>query len=259
MARLHGDMSIDLFKQIIDASHPYVYFSWLHLFGEPLLNPHVLDMIQYASKNKVACGISTNATVLNEELAKNLCNLGLDTIIISIDATTKETYKKIRPGGDFSKVVKNTERFLNMPEHENIKNTIIQMVRMENNSHEVDDFIKKWKASDRNVHIKDEDSWAGHFINKNRLKSIERFPCRKLWDRLTIDWQGNISICCRDFRMQVKIGNIEEDSFIDIWNGNTMIELRRAHIKNQLDGIPLCKRCSEWIFSGNEYTNFESY
>ena len=242
MNRPPGDISFDLFKKIIDASYPYIYFAWLHLFGEPLLNKNVIKMIRYASNNHVACGISTNATFLNHDFSKKLCQSGVDTIIFSIDASTKDTYKKIRKGGNFDQVIQNTEEFLNLSERKNIRHTIIQMIRMESNSHEVDEFIKKWKGPNRRVHIKEEDSWAGHFktnINRNQIK---RFPCHKLWERLTIDWQGNASICCRDFKMQVKVGNIAKDSFTDIWNGNKMVHLRKALIKNQLGEILLCKR-----------------
>lgn len=259
MGRPQGDMSIELFKRVIDSSFPYIYFSWLHLFGEPLLNSDVINVISYASGKNVACGISTNATALNEVLAKKLCRSGLDTIIFSIDATTRKTYKKIRPGGNFDEVVENTERFLNLPERKNIKHTIIQMIRMKINQHEVDDFIKKWKGSDRSVHIKEETSWAGYFKNKRQSDSIQPFPCRKLWDRLTVDWQGNVSICCRDFKMKVNLGNIETKQLSKIWNSNKMIALRKSLIKNDLENVPLCKNCDEWIFSNNQYKNYESY
>ena len=259
MGRSLGDMSLDLYKKIIEDSHPYVYFAWLHLFGEPLLNSNVSEMIGYASKRGISCGISTNGTVLNEKLAKNLCLSGLDTIIISIDATTNRTYKKIRTGGNFKKLTENIEMFLNLPERQNINNTILQMVKMDNNRHEIEEFIKKWKGSDRSVHIKEEDSWAGHFKNKAQLYPLERFPCRKLWERLTIDWQGNVSICCKDFRIQVNLGNIKNKSLNKIWNGQKMISLRKSLVKNELDKIPLCKSCNEWVFSDPRFKNFRSY
>jgi radical SAM protein with 4Fe4S-binding SPASM domain len=130
---------------------------------------------------------------------------------------------------------------------------------MESNLQEVDDFINKWKGSNRNVHIKEEDSWAGYFKSKNQSESVTRFPCRKLWDRLTIDWQGNVSICCRDFRMRNNLGNIKSEIFSKIWNGDKMISLRKSIINNNLDDIPLCKSCNEWVFSDPRYKNCESY
>jgi radical SAM protein with 4Fe4S-binding SPASM domain len=259
MDRPVGDMTLDLFKKIIDKSNPYISFTWMHLFGEPLLNSHVSDMVKYAAQKNIACGISTNATFLNEKLAKRICLSGLDTIVISIDATTDKTYNKIRPGGNFSQVVKNTERFLYLPERKNIKHTIIQMIKMKQNQHEIDDFIRKWQGPSCKVHIKQEETWAGYFKNQKHSNDIKRFPCRKLWERLTIDWQGNVSICCRDFRMRINLGNIEKDSFRKIWNGNKMIRLRKSLIENKLDNIPLCKLCNEWMFSNNKYSNFEAY
>jgi radical SAM protein with 4Fe4S-binding SPASM domain len=259
MNRPLGDMTIDLFRKIIDTSYPYIYFTWMHLFGDPLLNSHVSDMVKYAAQKNIACGISTNATFLNEKLAKKMCLSGLDTIVISIDATTDKTYDKIRPGGNFSQVVKNTERFLNLPERKNIKHTIIQMIKMKKNQHEIGDFIKKWKGHSRKVHIKEESTWAGYFKNKSRSNSIQRFPCRKLWERLTIDWQGNVSICCRDFRMKVKLGNIKADSLNQIWNGDQMISIRKSLTKNNYEHVSLCKSCNGWIFTDPRFKDYESY
>jgi radical SAM protein with 4Fe4S-binding SPASM domain len=259
MQRPVGDMKMQLFKKIIDESYPYISFTWMHLFGEPLLNIHLTDMVKYASRKNISCGISTNATFLNQNIAKDLCLSGLDTIVISIDATTDQTYKKIRPRGDFSRVIKNTESFLKIPERKNIRNTVIQMIKMEKNQHEIDDFIRKWKGPFRKVHIKKEETWAGHFKQKKKNGHIKRFPCHKLWERLTVDWKGDVSICCRDFKMKVNLGNIEKDSFQKIWNSNKMIDLRKSLLKNQLDNVPLCKQCNEWIFTNNQYSNFEAF
>ena len=46
MGRPEGDMSIELFKTVIDSSFPYIYFAWLHLFGEPLLSTELISMIR---------------------------------------------------------------------------------------------------------------------------------------------------------------------------------------------------------------------
>ena len=186
-------------------------------------------------------------------------SIEVDTIIFSIDASTSKTYNKIRPGGNFDQVIENTDRFLNIPERKNIKHTIIQMIRMKNNQHEVDDCIKKWKGSDRSVHIKEETSWAGYFKNKNWASVIQPFPCGKLWERLTIDWQGNVSICCRDYKMKINLGNISTQPLRKIWNNKQMIALRKSLINNELEDVPLCKSCDEWIFTDRRYKNFELY
>jgi radical SAM protein with 4Fe4S-binding SPASM domain len=216
-------------------------------------------MIKYAKQKEMACGLSTNASFLTEEIGRRICTAGLDTIVFSIDATTSETYDKIRPGGNFERVIENTERFMSLPERKIINNTIIQMIKFADNQHEVDAFIDKWKSDSCSVHIKHEETWAGHFSKEMVKGSTERFPCRKLWERLTVDWQGNISICCRDFKMMVQLGNIAENSFQEVWNGARMISLRKSIISNDLDAIPLCKNCSEWVFSNNHYRNYECY
>lgn len=259
MDRAVGQMSLELFKSIIDQSYPYIYFSWLHLFGDPILNPKLPDMIRYASEKGIKCGISTNGIALNEKVAKEISLAGTDTIIISIDALSEKTYSKIRKGGNFKKVIENTEKFLILPERRLIKNTIIQMIDMEVNHEEVDKFIDRWQGPDRIVNIKTEDSWAGCYKINKKTPNVKRFPCKKLWERLTIDWEGNISICCRDYKMKMNLGNVKEDSLKKIWNGNKMRKYRRSMVMNNFEDISLCRNCDEWIYSDDKYKNYVSY
>jgi radical SAM protein with 4Fe4S-binding SPASM domain len=257
MERPDGHMSLELFKKIIDDSQPEVSWCWLHLFGEPLSNKYLPEMIAYARTQDVLCGISTNGIGLTEKRARKLGNSGLNTIIVSLDAVEKETYDKIRRGGDFDKVVKNIETFLSLSETKNIENVIIQMIKFNLNINEVDRFIEKWRGRGRKVHIKDEETWAGYFAGKETNSVMKRIPCRKLWERLTIDWAGNVSICCRDYKIREKVGNVTTESLKSIWNGKRMIQIRKLMVTEQYDKLSLCKNCIEWKRHLNR--NFTEY
>lgn len=257
MGRPGGSMSFDLFRKIADDAAPEVSFCWLHLFGEPLLNRQLPRMIAYAGSRGIKCGISTNAIALTEETGRALCDAGLDILIISLDAVEKETYDKIRPGGDFGKVVDNTERFLALPGTGKIREIVIQMIRFDENKDEVGRFIAKWKGAGRKVHVKEEESWAGYLSLPGKGREITRYPCPKLWHRLTIDWQGDVSICCRDYKMSEKVGNVATESLSGIWNGKRMVALRKKMARGEYGAIPLCKNCPDWInFSS---ANFAEY
>lgn len=180
MDRPERNMSLELFKKIMDESYPQVSFCWLHLFGDTLLNKDLPQMIQYAGKRSIRCGISTNRIGLTEETGRRLADAGLDIIIISLDAVESETYNLVRPGEKFENIVKNTEAFLNLPEKKRIWEMIIQIIQDNENRNKVDRFIEKWKGPDRKVHIKNEDTWAGHFASgEEDADPVKRVPCRK--------------------------------------------------------------------------------
>ena len=92
------------FKKIIDQIGPYLYSLHLYNWGEPLLNEELVDMIRYAKKFKIMVQVSTNLSILDENLARGLIESGLDHLIVSVDGITNESYSMYRVGGDLQKV-----------------------------------------------------------------------------------------------------------------------------------------------------------
>ena len=93
-------MDEDLFIKIVDESAllkvPSMKMNWR---GEPLLNPRLTKMINYAKRKGILeILINTNAVTLTEEKANEIIDSGLDVMIYSFDGGTKETYEKMRPG-----------------------------------------------------------------------------------------------------------------------------------------------------------------
>ena len=85
--------------------------------------------------------------MLTPKISKELIHSGLTRLQISIDAFTKNTFDKIRQGGDFSKVVKNTENFIKLRKSLNseLPTVRVNFVRTPVNKDELEKFIKLWE------------------------------------------------------------------------------------------------------------------
>jgi radical SAM protein with 4Fe4S-binding SPASM domain len=91
------DLDLEDYKRLLLEVRPKrVTFSGA---GEPLLNPHIAEMVAFASKQGCSTVITTNF-IKGEELAEALVRAGLTGLRISLDGATPETYKAIR-GADF--------------------------------------------------------------------------------------------------------------------------------------------------------------
>ena len=55
---------------------------------------------------------------------------------------------------------------------------------------------------------------------------------------ILVEWDGTVLPCCRD---HIELGNLYESSFLDLWNGKAMQELRQTFFRRQLR--PFCKKC----------------
>lgn len=82
--------------------------------GEPLLYKNIFNVIKQLKREmhgNSEVGLTTNATMLNEDTGRKLLDSGLDFLYFSVDAATKLTYEAIRIGADFDSVVKNISQF----------------------------------------------------------------------------------------------------------------------------------------------------
>ncbi|KLI36734.1 radical SAM protein, partial [Brachyspira hyodysenteriae] len=109
--RNFGSMDFNLYKKIIDDLKEFegkVKVIRLYKDGEPLLNKHFPEMVEYAKKsNKVdRVDTTTNASLLNKDLSLQIINAGLDRINISIEGMNSKQYL------DFSKANVNFEKLV---------------------------------------------------------------------------------------------------------------------------------------------------
>lgn len=236
-----GYIEWNLFTKIIDEAAEYNLPSIkLNYRGEPLLHPDIVKMVKYAKKKGILeVQFNTNGRLLSKKKARELIEAGLDRIIFSFDAATKETYEKIRRGSNYEKVINNIKNLINIRDKKGIKRplTRVQMVKMPENRNEVEDFIKMWRPIINRIAVSTERNPLG------TKKKIEHFPCSQIWQRLMICWDGEVRMCCGDWYGEYVLGNIKKASIYNIWHGKKLNKIRKIHSKGDFNKMPLCARC----------------
>jgi len=107
-----GVMSLETFRRLEDAFPSLRHLS-LSLNAEPLLNKHLVEMVEFAkraSHGRVAISFATNGVLLDERRASALIEAGLDALEISLDGTTPRVFESIRIGAHFEPIVANIAR-----------------------------------------------------------------------------------------------------------------------------------------------------
>ena len=98
-----GDMDLATYHAVA-AAFPYLKQVYLDAWGEPLLHPSLWEMVDIARAAGCSVGITTNGTLIDEEVARRLVRK-VDVVGISIDGATAATYESIRHGAKFEDVV----------------------------------------------------------------------------------------------------------------------------------------------------------
>ncbi|NIO81501.1 MAG: radical SAM protein [Candidatus Aminicenantes bacterium] len=249
MEREKGFMDFDLFKKIVDEAREYTEFVFLHLAGEPLLHPKLMEMIDYCGKIGLKSGFSTNAISLDEAKSKQLLQLPLDLLVLSFDGVTKETYETIRKKANFESTYQNINRFLVLKsKSKKSPYTMIQLIYQEENFKEAKDFYLKWKKSAVDVvRVKPYLNYPGldEYLGKRTRRTGEKIkPCMLLWRQLAIYWDGTVVACCMDFLSKMVLGNAADASIAEIWNGDPMQKLREIHGSGKIAELKHCMECS---------------
>ena len=97
-------MSLSRFKTIIDQIRPGKVY--LAPNGESLVHPEFCELVRYAKSTGADVSVVTSFAAMAKGLTlTDLVTSGLDLMKISIDASTPETYRKIRGTGLFEDVI----------------------------------------------------------------------------------------------------------------------------------------------------------
>jgi len=243
-------MGMNTFTRIIDQvciSKPRII---LHVSGEPLLNKNVFEMIRYVKGKGCKVTMVTNATLLTREVSIRILKTSLDNIFFSFDGCTQKIYEKIRVGANFDRVKSQIETFLKLRSEMNTKGPIvvIEIISMKETENHISDFIKYWegKSVDR-IGIRSAGTRLGladdHRVRTN-IKDFGFKPCDSLFFGCAILAEGTVVPCCKDIDGRLPLGNILEQSFDEIWNGEAYNILRRQHLGNAIQENIICHFCA---------------
>jgi len=249
MTRKIGFMDLELYKKIIDECAVWnVNEIRLHNIGEPLLDKFLVERIVYAKKKKIPKIVFyTNGSLLNPSLSKEIILAGIDEIFISLDATNKHTFEKIRKGLKYEQVLDGIQSLLAIKSRRNLVSPKIFLAYtcMDLNRKEINSFKLKWQNLVDNIYFCDICDWGGQKIIHSNIYHFKRkWPCVYLWKTMFILWNGDAVPCCLDFDGKIKLGNAKEESIPKIWINDKYQNIRRSHLNHLLDSIPLCKHCT---------------
>lgn len=239
--------------------------------GEPLLRKDFFRLLEEIHSNRdmfTSLVVMSNGSLITENVAKKLKNLGVSGVQISVDGL-EENNDKVRGKGSFKKAIRGVERLLSngvpagvsLTVHKGNVNDLEGFVDFCNSMEvkalgvgrlvpigmgknlgileplETKKFYEKvmelkgeWKGKGVRIHTHCSDSlWLAEDPN------YETHGCSAGYDSLSILPNGDV-VPCR--RLPIKVGNILEKSLIDIWYTSDFL----WKLRNK-GNISACKDC----------------
>lgn len=255
----------EMFRKLIDELAPTL--SWLTFYfqGEPYLHPEFTDMVAYASSKNIYTATSTNAHFLTPASAERTVRSGLDRLIISIDGTTQDSYTSYRVGGSLSKVLEGTRNIVEAKKalKSRTPHVVFQFLVVAPNEHQIPEVYRMARAYGvdqvvlKTAQIYDFQGGSPLIPKQDRYSRYRQKPdgtweiknrlddhCWKMWQSCVVTWDGKVVPCCFDKDAHFVLGNINDQSFTDIWYGEAYDRFRRS-VLNARSEIEMCRNCTE--------------
>ena len=260
-----GMLGTSLFHSVIDQLAPTLSYLTFYFQGEPFLHPQLLEMVRYASSKNIYTATSTNAHYLNEEAARKTVESGLDRLIISIDGSSQEVYENYRVGGKLDKVIEGTKNIIKAKRElkSMTPHVIFQFLVVKQNEHQIEEVEKLahtlgvdevalktaqiYDYKNGSPFIPTSDQYSryrkkddGTYELKNELSD----HCWKMWNSCVITWDGKVVPCCFDKDAHFVLGDLNKNSFEEIWRGEKYHAFRSTLLRSRSE-IEMCRNCTE--------------
>lgn len=270
-----GLMKMDIFCKIIEQ-----FMSWegdklkvlkLSLYGEPLTHPQFGEMLRIARESNIAERIetTTNASLLTEELCKQLIEYEIDYIRVSIYGGNQKRYEEITgtSRANIDSIWNNLKRIHDLKKELGKERPFVSAKMLDTYSDENEEFLNKFHPVSDEVYIDKPHNWVAT-EEKSFIKSLykeeqqealqadlkntfsDRIACPMPFTTLAVRNNGDVSPCCVDWIGGTNIGNICEENIRDIWNGEKMYQFRRMQLENRRSENSSCRNCE---LVGNDY------
>jgi len=253
-------LNFNLYKKIIDDLNQFktkIKVIRLYGHGEPLLNVNFTKMVEYAkNSNRVeTVDTTTNGICLYPSLNLELIESGIDRINISVNGLNDEQYLKFtKTKVNFKKYVENIKHL-----YENRKQCYI-FIKINGDTISKEDeqkFLEIFEPIADAVAIeKSMGCWHGFeskgFIRSNNNIGIygqqledEALVCPYVLYSTMINSTGQVTICFLNWDLSMGVGNVNVDSIYDIWNGQTLNNLRKFMLEGKRKTHPYCNTCDQ--------------
>ncbi|MFH2043936.1 MAG: radical SAM/SPASM domain-containing protein [Pseudomonadota bacterium] len=254
-------MSLEMFKTIIDNANFPQQVKVLHLYnvGEPLINKAFPEIVKYAKKSNFAKKISmvTNASLLNDELSKEIIASGIDRIIISLYGLNDEDYLKTTNRKISFALIYENIKYLNSIK-ENCEIFVKVIDRVTPTQEKRQEFIEKFKENstffsietilpiwpnfrpEANDPTQKEDFDRGLYEG---VPAVDRLACHYPFYSMVVNSKGIVNPCLADWNESLNLGDTANKSLNDIWHSKEYQDFRLVQLSGKRKQHHLCATC----------------
>lgn len=220
--------------------------------GEPLLNPHIAEMVALAKEKGVAnrVEIITNASLLHNKLTDDLIAAGLDTLRISLQGLSAKKYKEICGATvDFEAFLENIRYFYHQKGKTNLFLKVMDVALEKGEDEKFYDMFRN--CTDRMYIEHMLPAYDGVEMTKDLAITTDRYGgevkekhkvCPLAFYMLGVFPNGDVEPCDTIYK-PVVLGNVHEDRLLHMWQGEKLRDFWQLQLTGARSENKRCANC----------------
>lgn len=261
-------MDKELFFKIVDDlkkwESPYK-IKVMRLFGvgEPFLNKNFPLMLKTLRKENLAerLEVTSNVSLLDEEIIHSLVANELDYLRVSIYGTTAREYQETtRTSFPLAKIIDNLKKLKQAKKKLKTQKPTVGIKMFEPYEKEVRKrFYEIFTPLADEIFIERLHNWTAkdgyqerYYEKTKALKAREdlltqndgKEACPFPFYQIMIRTNGDVSMCCIDYQGHTVIGNVKEKNLKDIWQSEKTLAFYKMQLEHRRNENPACRDCN---------------
>lgn len=262
LAKDKGRMDWDLYTRTVKELKDYgVKELAPFFFGESFLDPRLPDAIRYAKDIGFEyVFLTTNGSLATPDKVEACFDAGLDSLKFSLNYADEEQFSditKVHPKW-FRRVVENIKAARAIRDAGDyscrlyasyIDYTDAQKEKMASVLAEVGPCLDESYALPLYSQAGNitRNGWTFSGGNQGRADNpVPPIPCWALFKEAHINFDGTVCACCFSVSDAFVMGDLNESTFAEIWNGEKFRSLRQSHLNYDIKGTP-CEGCIKQV------------
>ena len=226
----------------------------LHGYGDPLLDKNLSFAIRKLTEHGFESYFSCNPANINVKKTIEQMEAGLTYLKYSFESTDDQKFKDIRGNAaNFTQAFEKTKEIIRIKNERGFNTkiiiTMIDVGHDEEQQEEFKNLTKVFKDLDVYIYLKSEDQqWyrkddslleyleerdrdipeqEEDFYGTNAIHWLEF--CKHPWMSMTVKSDGEIHMCMEDYNNEVFLGDTNNKTLKEIWNGDLYSNFRNDH------------------------------